>query len=71
MQEHIPSAGAPDWSVLLTDEAAIDRMTSRLLAEISLESGAVDIAGPWEARAFVKALILAAGQEAKDSLETD
>jgi hypothetical protein len=37
MQDKIPNnAGAPDWlTALLADEAAMDRMAYRLLAEVS------------------------------------
>ena len=52
-------AGAPDWGDPKV-EAAISRMADRLMAEISLESGAVEIAGPWQARDLIKSLILAA-----------
>ena len=64
MTEKIPiDAGAPDWNRLLADEAAINRMVARLLREISLETGAVEIAGEWDARNLVRDLVREAGAE--------
>ena len=61
MVDNIPiDAGAPSWNTLLADEAAVTRMADRLLAEISSETGAIEIAGPWDARTLVRDLIRAA-----------
>ena len=59
MQDKIPkNAGAPDWlNTLLADEAAMDRMAYRLLAEISLETGTIHLGGPWDARQVVREVL--------------
>lgn len=59
MQDKIPNnAGAPDWlTALLADEAAMDRMAYRLLAEVSLETGVVHLGGPWDARQLVREVL--------------
>ena len=63
MADNIPiDAGAP-WKQLLADDAAINRMVDRLLAEISLERGSVEISGPGDARALVQDLIRAAERQ--------
>jgi len=53
-------AGAPDWQLLLSDEPAIRRMTDRLMAGYSLETGGIPL-GTWEeGRVLCEDLIRAA-----------
>lgn len=52
------------WMELLDDKAAMGRMASCLLAETSVSSGAVYIAGPWDADSLAERLVRAANQPA-------
>ena len=45
---------------LFADDAAIDRMATRLLAEVSLETGAIEAATPTAARTLIQNLLMAA-----------
>jgi len=51
------AAGAPDWNALLADDAAIDRMAARLLAEVFPATGDVGVVSLDSARCLVVSLL--------------
>ena len=53
-------AGAPDWKQLLEDDAAIRRMTDRLMRSYLPEIGGIPLGTLEEAREFVISLVQAA-----------
>jgi len=57
--ESAPEAGAPELEKLLADDAAIERMATRLLECHSEEAGGILLASFENSKALVRSLLLA------------
>lgn len=66
MSKTLKPAGAPEWDVLLTDDAALCRMADYLMAAYSHEIGGIPIGSREEARWFVRMMVRGAMAGAPD-----
>lgn len=57
------SPEAPDWKLLMKDDAAIQRMAQALCDEISSEDGGIAVGSLQSARTIVESLLTAAASE--------